>query len=196
MNGKLMLEIATDLGIETPDYIVSVPVFRNEIKNDYKYASNSFSNAIKIAADQPEHAVVSAVSTLESLFKEILKDDSIDKLENMKFLDLFEKIQLKLHLTPSKQNEANAFLNLIKKIVKGVNDIRNKKSSAHGRKDEELENLITDPSIAVFIINCVATVGLFIKSKYDSVKQPLLSENNITPTYSPTTEIDEDDLPF
>lgn len=43
-----LLKMAIDLGIETPDYIPSIPTFRNELKADYKNASTSFEKAFQI----------------------------------------------------------------------------------------------------------------------------------------------------
>ena len=40
-----LLKIAIDLGIETPDFIPSIPTFRNKLKDDYKNASTSFEKA-------------------------------------------------------------------------------------------------------------------------------------------------------
>lgn len=35
IDGETLLKIAIDLGVETPDFIPSIPVFRNEIKSNY-----------------------------------------------------------------------------------------------------------------------------------------------------------------
>lgn len=48
-----LLKMAIDLGIETPDYIPSIPTFRNELKADYKNASTSFEKAFQNIEEDP-----------------------------------------------------------------------------------------------------------------------------------------------
>lgn len=69
-----LLKMAIDLGIETPDYIPSIPTFRNELKADYKNASTSFEKAFQNIEEDPAESVGYANSVLESIIKEILKD--------------------------------------------------------------------------------------------------------------------------
>ena len=42
VGGETLLKMAIDLGIETPDFIPSIPTFKNEIKSEYKTASSIF----------------------------------------------------------------------------------------------------------------------------------------------------------
>ena len=80
---ETLLKIAIDLGIETPNFIPSIPIFRNEIKSDYEKASLTFEKAFKHIESDPEMAAGLANSTLESIIKEILKDKRI----NVKYSD-------------------------------------------------------------------------------------------------------------
>ena len=41
VDGETLLKIAIDLGIETPDYIPSVPTFKNELKSSYETACHT-----------------------------------------------------------------------------------------------------------------------------------------------------------
>ena len=77
MDGDLLLKIAIDLGIETPDFIPSIPIFRNEVKSHYKTASQTFEKAFKCIESDPDTAVGLVNSALESIIKEILKDERI-----------------------------------------------------------------------------------------------------------------------
>ena len=78
IDGETLLKIAIDLGVETPDYIPSIPVFKNELKSSYETASQTFEKAFKNVEEDPSLAVGLANSALESIIKEILKDDRID----------------------------------------------------------------------------------------------------------------------
>lgn len=76
-DNEVLLKIAVDLGIETPDFIPSIPVFRNEIKTNYKAASAAFESALKKIESEPNVAISLANSVLESIIKEMLKDERI-----------------------------------------------------------------------------------------------------------------------
>lgn len=74
---ELLLKIAIDLGIETPDYIPSIPVFKNELKSSYETASQTFEKAFKNVESDPSLAIGLANSALESIIKEILNDERV-----------------------------------------------------------------------------------------------------------------------
>ncbi|MHB9630920.1 hypothetical protein, partial [Staphylococcus aureus] len=71
-DSELLVKIAIDLGIETPDFIPSIPTFRNKLKDDYKNASTSFEKAFQNIEKDPAESVGNANSVLESIIKEIL----------------------------------------------------------------------------------------------------------------------------
>ena len=66
------------MGIETPDYIPSIPTFKNELKSNYETASLTFEKAFKNVEADPSLAVGLTNSALESIIKEILKDSRIN----------------------------------------------------------------------------------------------------------------------
>ena len=77
MDGETLLKVAIDLGVETPDFIPSIPTFKNELKSEYKTAYDTFTKAYKQIDSDPSLAVGLANSALESIIKEIIKDDRI-----------------------------------------------------------------------------------------------------------------------
>ena len=56
-DSELLIKMAIDLGIETPDFIPSIPTFRNKLKDDYKNASTSFEKAFQSIEKNPADAV-------------------------------------------------------------------------------------------------------------------------------------------
>ena len=78
IDGETLLKIAIDLGIETPDYIPSIPTFKNELKSSYETASLTFEKAFRNVEIDPSLAIGLANSALESIIKEILKDSRIN----------------------------------------------------------------------------------------------------------------------
>ena len=77
IDGETLLKIAIDLGVETPDFIPSIPVFKNELKSDFETASQTFEKAYKNVEDDPSLAIGLANSALECIIKEILSDDRV-----------------------------------------------------------------------------------------------------------------------
>lgn len=47
MSGTDLLKITIELGVDTPDFIPSIPTFKNELKSEYRTAYDTFSKAYK-----------------------------------------------------------------------------------------------------------------------------------------------------
>jgi len=84
MDGTTILKIAIDLGVDTPDFIPSIPTFKNLLKSDYKTAYATFTKAYTQIDEDPSLAIGLANSALESIIKEILKDDRISNKVDVK----------------------------------------------------------------------------------------------------------------
>jgi hypothetical protein len=170
MDGSLLLKIAIDLGVETPDFIPSIPTFRNEIKSDYKTAYDTFNKAFKQIETDPSLAIGLANSALESITKEILTDDAIkSRISGKGTLYQLTTAILKAFNFLDHQHPSE-----IKTINKAIEDIRSDKTHFHGKTADDF--LIKDPLYAYFVINTVATVGLFIISYYKG-KYPKANAN-------------------
>ena len=63
IDGELLIKIAIDMGITTPDFIPAFPTFKNEIKSDYNTSYQSFEKAVKNIEEDPDLAVGLANST-------------------------------------------------------------------------------------------------------------------------------------
>jgi hypothetical protein len=189
MQGELLLKIAIDLGVETPDFIPSIPSFRNEIKSDYKTASATFEKAFKQIEEHPDIAVGLANAALESIIKEILKDSRIKtKLKNEKTLyDLTSDLLKEFHLFPESDMpiEIKTIGSSLLSVCQGIEKLRSEKTNVHGKTSDDY--VISDPLYTYFIVNSISTVGLYLNSYYKkkSPKPGIISSN-----------ISEDDLPF
>lgn len=171
INGEKLLKIAIDLGIETPDYIPMIPMFRNELKTDYKNASTSFEKAFRAIESDPAEAVGYANSVLESILKEILKDERFSDVEakNLTSKQLVRNILKKFELNPDSPempSEMRAIGTSLTSIAKSIEDLRSDKTLLHGQDSEKY--LIDQPLYAYFVINSCATVGLFLINFYQT----------------------------
>lgn len=186
MDGELLLKVAIDLGIETPNYIPSIPIFRNEIKSSYQFASRVFEKAFREIESDPATACGLAVAALESIIKEILNDERItiqyrDKGDIHKLMDDILKAY---SLLPNSHilGEIRTLVSGLQKCATALGDIRGDKSSLHGHKTGDI--LISDSASAYFIVNAVTSIGLYLIQIY---------KNQYPPTYLSSSD---DDLPF
>lgn len=168
IDSETLLKIAIDLGLETPDFIPSIPTFRNEIKSSYPTASATFEKAFKDIESHPEIAIGLANSALESIIKHILaefkpKDYSEkDTLYNqtqclLKAFTLYPNSDLPVEI----RDIGSGLL----KVNQAIERLRSEKTTLHGKTSEEY--IVSDPLYAYFVVNSVATIGLFLKSFYE-----------------------------
>jgi hypothetical protein len=168
MDGELLLKIAIDIGVDTPDYIPSIPVFRNELKAEYNNASTAFEKAFKQVETDPSFAIGLANSALESIIKEVLKDErlgvGISGSETL--YELTSKILKGFEIFPGAKvpKEINQIGSGLLSANQGIEKIRSTKTLFHGKTDDD--HLIEDSIYAFFIVNSVTTIGLFLSRYY------------------------------
>jgi len=185
MTGSDLLKIAIELGVDTPDFIPSIPTFKNELKADFKTAHNTFTKAYKQIDTDPSTAVGLANSARESIIKEILKDDRISsKISGGETLYKLTLIILReFNLTNDDHpKEIKTIGSSLLAINQAIEKLRSEKTNFHGKTTDDY--LINDTIFTFFIVNTVATVGLFLNSYYKT-KFP-----------KPTPVVEDDGLPF
>jgi hypothetical protein len=189
IDGETLLKIAIDLGVDTPDFIPAIPTFKNEIKADYKTAYDTFKKALKQIETHPDIAIGLANSALESIIKEILKDDRISSnlkgsetlyslaSEILKIFQLFPNSNMPVEI----RTVGSSLLSMGQSIEK----LRSEKTNIHGKTNDDY--IVHDSLYAYFIVNTVTTIGLFLNSYY----------KNHFPKHEEQSNIPEDDeLPF
>lgn len=191
IDGETLLKIAIDLGVDTPDFIPSIPTFRNEIKAEYPSASSTFESAFKKIESEPNIAIGLANSALESIIKEILKDERINsKIKNNKTLyDLTSEILKVFQYYPNSDmpDEIKTIGSSLLAISQGIEKLRSDKTDFHGKTKDDYK--IEDSIYTYFVVNCVTTIGLFMNSYYKTkFPKPVVE--------SEAPIIEEDILPF
>ena len=183
MSGEILLKVAIDLGVDTPDFIPSIPTFKNELKSDFKTAYDTFNKAFKQIETDPSIAVGLANSSLESIIKEILKDERIRcKVSGNETLYKLSSIILKeFNLTNEDcPKEIKTIGNSLLTICQSIEKLRSEKTDFHGKTEGDY--LLKDAIYTYFVVNSVTTIGLFLNSYFK--------------TKFPKTIFTEDDLPF
>lgn len=181
MNGTTLLKVAIDLGVDTPDFIPSIPTFRNELKSDYKNAYDTFTKAYKQIETDPSLAVGLANSALESIIKEILKDDRIStKINGGETLYKLTSIILKEFKLSCDEHpvEIKTISSSLLAINQSIEKLRSEKTNFHGKTMDDY--LINESIYTYFVINAVSTVGLFLNSYYKTkfIKPTQVFEEN------------------
>lgn len=192
IDGETLIKIAIDLGVDTPDFIPSIPTFRNEIKSDYPTASATFEKAYKLIETDPDTAIGLANSALESIIKEILNDTriTIKCKKGDTLYKLTSAILNEFKLFPNGQmpDEIKTMGSSLLSVCQSIEGIRSTKTNFHGKTSDDY--VVDNPLYTYFVINNVCSIGLFLKSFY-KVKYPkaetALQQNNTFNT---------DDLPF
>lgn len=190
IDGETLLKIAIDLGIETPDFIPSIPVFKNELKSSYETAAQTFDKAYCNVEKDPGLAVGLANSALESIIKEILKDKKLQVQYNSK--DTLSKLiknickAFRLENDISLPQEIQTITSSLIACSSAIEDLRSTKTEMHGKTQDDF--IVDEPLYAYFIINAVSTVGLFLLNYY---KEKCTRQANKLPSI-----FDSDDLPF
>ena len=188
MPGDLLLKIAIDLGIETPDYIPSIPLLRNELKSSYEAAFQTFEKAFKNVEQDPNIAIGLANSALESVIKTILKDKRLglecDEKDTLYRLTKNICNAFGLHAGDSScPKEVQTIASSLLACAKSVETLRSNKTEMHGKTDNDV--IINDSLTAYFIVNAVSTVGLFFlnfyKAKFSGKKEERLSNSDELP---------------
>jgi len=165
MDGATLLKVAIDMGVDTPDFIPSIPTFKNELKSDYKTAYDTFQKAYKQIESDPSLAIGLANSALESIIKEILKDERIRaKTIGGETLYKLTSIVLKEFKITSSDfpKEIKTIGQSLLAIGQSIENLRSEMTTFHGKTDDD--KLIDETIFAYFVINSVSTVGIFLKS--------------------------------
>ncbi|GFZ86042.1 hypothetical protein GCM10011531_16640 [Aquaticitalea lipolytica] len=186
MGGDIILRVAIDLGVDTPDFIPSIPTFKNELKSDYKTSYDTFISAYKKIESDPSLAIGLANSALESIIKEILKDERISsKVNGNETLYKLSIIILKeFNLTNEYfPRELKTIGSSLLAINQSIEKLRSDKTFFHGKTDDDY--IIKDSIYSHFIVNTISTIGLFLNSYYKM----------LYPKHEVEMEL-EDDLPF
>lgn len=190
IQGEDLIKIAIDMGVETPDFIPSIPTFKNEIKKDYENIHETFLKALKNIEQEPDLAIGLANSAFEGLIKEILNDERISiKLTGGETLYKLTQIILKEFKISNQTfpTEAKTISSSLLAISQAIEKLRSEKTNFHGKTKEDL---IIDESIYVYlIINSITTIGIFLNSFYKKKFPKIESQDN------DSIEL-ENDLPF
>lgn len=192
IDDETIMQIAVDLGINTPDFIPSVAQIENIFKVNYRTAQLTFQKALTQCYENPDSSVALANSALESIIKHILLDDKFKELDRNKTLysltvDVLKEFKLfpPKDLPTSVRNISQSLLT----AVQNIEELRSNNTDSHGKLADDY--VINDSIYAFFTINTVATIGMFLIGFYEKKFKPAYLKAN-----EEKVEDLADDIPF
>jgi len=129
---------------------------------DFESVQSDFERALTQAEIDPEDAVTSACSTLESLFKCLLDEMGEPYPSNQDVAGLAQTVENNLNLSPSRADiepDIKRILGGLANVSRGIGSLRTHCGDAHGR-GKGVQRI--DSRIARLAIHSASTVALFL----------------------------------
>lgn len=168
MDEELILQIAINLEIATPEMIPAVVEIKEILANDYKDAGMIFKKAFSKVSEDPSISVILANSALEAIIKRICKDERLKSCKNKSTLyDLVSHLLKEFKYFPDVKlnNNIKSIGSSLLNACQAIESIRSENTEGHGKTQEDY--LINDSMYSMFILNAVTTVGLFLLNFYE-----------------------------
>ncbi len=168
MSDDLLLKVAVDMGVKTPNIIYAVPQIISLCANDFKDVHLVLENAFKKVYEDPSHSCALANSALETIIKRILEDMKVKYNERDTLYDLTKRIVKELKFLDNKIPEIRNLGSGLLKICQTIEIIRSKYTKeAHGKLSKDY--IIDDPSYSHLLINSVSSIGFFLLNIYEKI---------------------------
>lgn len=135
-------------------------VAASSIKNTGRqYIGNEWSKCLERRSTDPEAAITSARSLLETVLKYILDDRGIEHKDSDDLPTLYRKVANTLNLSPEQHNE-NVFKQILggmATVVNGFASLRNKYGDAHGKERKYVRPSARHAQLAVNLSGTIST---------------------------------------
>lgn len=125
--------------------------------------------ALERKESDPEGAITSARTLIESVLKHILDDQSISYNESADLPVLYKEVAKSLNLAPELHNEGifKQILGGVSSVVTGLGALRNKLGDAHGKSKMNVKPSIRHSELAV---NLAGSMAVFLFKSYKEKK--------------------------
>lgn len=130
-------------------------------KLNSSYIQQEWQKALVRRANDPEGAITSARTLLETVCKYVLDTKKVLYQESDDLPKLYKQVSEALNLSPTQHTE-NVFKEILSgciSIVKGLGSLRNKLSDAHGKG---IRHVRPSPRHAEFAVNIAGATSIFL----------------------------------
>lgn len=164
---KLIVQLASDLEIDIPrKNIQSNNHFKKILETNQLHSIiDDFNRAFENLETDPEQAIASASSTLESICKAICDFFKEDYPKAQHMQPLIAKTYKLLNLSPDQHadEQIKKILGGLNSVATGIGTLRSKNSSAHGHGIKKVKMNIRHSRL---VVNSCMTIGLFLLETY------------------------------
>ncbi len=164
---KVIVQIASDLEIEVPKKIIQSNDHFKEVLESKQLHSviDDFNRAFENLETDPEQAIASASSTLESICKAICDFFKEDYPKAQHMQPLIGKSYKLLNLSPDQHadEQIKKILGGLNSVATGIGTLRSKNSSAHGHGTKKVKLSVRHSRL---VVNSCMTIGLFLLETY------------------------------
>ena len=139
-------------------------------KLDVEHVHQVWLRALERRVEDPDGAITSARTLLESVFKSILDDRSVAYPDDADFPKLYKLASDQLNLSPSQHTEKifKQILGGCQTVVEGLGALRNRLGDAHGQGKKPVKPA---PRHAELAVNLAGTIATFLVSTLEFQKQ-------------------------
>ena len=136
---------------------------------NFDYIHAEWQKALQRRNEDPEAAITSARTLLESVCKHILQDLNIPYSDTLDFPTLYKLATSQLNLAPDKRYDpiVNQILNGNKSAAEGIAALRNKLSDSHGKDQTHLK---PEKHLAELAVNITGALSVFLLACYKELK--------------------------
>lgn len=130
------------------------------------YIKEQWDKALQRKANDPEGAITSARTLIETVCKYILDQLHIEYDDTLELPKLYKLAAKQLNLAPEQHNE-DVFKQVLggcQGVVEGLGSLRNKLSDAHGKRKNHLKPSARHAELA---INLAATMSIFLLETFN-----------------------------
>lgn len=157
--------------LETINTIPHVDIVSQELKNlNSDYIMTTWKKALERKDSDPEGAITTSRTLLESVLKYILDDLGISYSNDLDIHELYKIVSNEINLSPEQHNEKlfKQILGGCSGIISGLGSLRNSYGDAHGKG-----KVVYQPSErhAELAVNLSGTLCLFLMKTYEYNKK-------------------------
>ncbi|WP_197206582.1 abortive infection family protein [Cytobacillus firmus] len=166
VSDDLVINIANELGLSVGKNIDAVYHLDQLLKKNYlNNIYDDFNRCIKNIENDPDQAIASASSTLESICKSILDFLNEEYPKDQSLSSLVSKTFTLLDLSPVDHSDSQIkrILGGLTNAALGIGVLRTGFSSAHGKGSKQYR---LNKRHARLIVNSMSTIGLFVLETY------------------------------
>lgn len=142
-------------------YLINQSTIEDNIIFDEEHIHAQWKKALERKKNDPEGAITTARTLIESVLKYILDEKKITYSENSDLSEIYKEVAKSLNLAPEQHQEQifKQILGGANGIISGIGSLRNKLGDAHGKNKNNIKPKERHSELAV---NLAGTMTLFL----------------------------------